>query len=289
MSAILNSGLIIFDIIKALLENVESREEISLKLKEKNFFSNPKTITKYLTTLRKFGFEIKTLPKNNYEIVKTPFKINIDEEFEGFIVFKKILNELFKNAEDKKKEFEYKIDNLVEFSRKDDVVFEQNLSIERKTLLNFIQLKKHIKNKEKIRFSYNRKESIVAFPIKTRIRKNGFFLDAYIKKDEKIRVFKIENIGRIRHYKDYTLDTVPSYKTTFRVRDALMKNYILREGESAQYKKNSMIVTNLYEEKEELFSRLIKYGVFCKVISPKKDKTLIINKLEDMLQHYKSM
>lgn len=289
MSAILNSGLIIFDIIEALLENVDSREKIALKLKERNISINTKTITKYLTTLRKFGFEINAYPKSNYEVIKTPFKFNIDDCYEGYAIFRKTLFELFKNAEDKKEDFEYKLDNLIEFSKKENIASELNLSISRKTLLNFIQLKKHIENEEKIRFSYNKKESIVALPIKTRIRKNGFFLDAYDKNKEKIRVFKIENMGRIRLYKDFIPDINKPYKTTFRIKGALMKNYILREGETALYKKNSITITNMYEEKEELFSRLVKYGSLCKIISPKKDKLLFIKKMEDMLSHYKSM
>ena len=44
-----------------------------------------------------------------------------------------------------------------------------------------------------------------------------------------------------------------------------------------------------YEEKEEIFSRLLKYGTKAEILTPEREKRQFIQKLKSLIEHYSSM
>lgn len=288
MPNVLNSGLKIFDIIEALWQNPTSREDLSKILLEKNISINKETISKYLRTLRGLGFEIISDKKREYTILKTPFKFELDDSKEGFYVFKNVFSEVFENNKKLKNYLEYKLDNLFDINQFEKPPKNPDITISKDTLSNLLKLKSVIENQEKIKFSY-KKEEIKALPMQIRYSKNGFFLNAYIESEQKVKIFKIEKIKNIKIYKTSINDFEPMCKTTFVLKGELIKNYILREHEIAHYSKDSVAITNFCEEKEELFNRLMKYGAYCEIVSPESDRQKFKQTLISTIKHYKSM
>ena len=67
----------------------------------------------------------------------------------------------------------------------------------------------------------------------------------------------------------------------------LAKTYTLYEGERViKIKEDSIVVSNNYEDKAELYKRLLRYGTLCKIISTQDDIERfkqMLNKMEKAL------
>lgn len=294
MSFTLKSGLKIFDIIEVLWQNPKSREEFRQKLKEKGIEAESKTVSKYMATLRGLGFEIKSKKCNLFEIYKTPFKTKINQnESLGLSVLFSSANQFFKEAEDYAI-LKYKFLNLFEFQK--DFDFEQNefkdlnLNFSKKTsdivksLSNFIYpnpsfLKIETENK-----------NLLIIPREIKFKKNGIFLNYLDKETEEFKTINVNLIKKIKKSSSIKEKPFkPLNETVFKITGPLRKNYILREGEIANYKNEEVLITNFYEPKEELFKRLIKYGKYCEIIYPESDRIKIASKIKSLIKHYSSM
>ena len=75
--------------------------------------------------------------------------------------------------------------------------------------------------------------------------------------------------------------------TVFEIMGRLAKTYTLYEGERViKIKEDSIVVSNNYEDKAELYKRLLRYGTLCKIISTQDDIERfkqMLNKMEKAL------
>ena len=293
MSFTINSGTVIFDVIKVLQSAPKSREEFCQKLKERNLSTDNDTITKYVRTLRELDFDV-VYRNGAFQLIKTPFKYKIEnEEIEGLEIAISLLRELFKGKiEPREKDFEEKMLNLFDFDKNLIKTKEANTLKFKKTKTasyNIFKLNQYILNPAILKIQYFKKEFLI-LPKELKYQKNGVFLIAYNKTEEKIQKFKVNLIVNLK-FQGYLNDEFEFLKqeTVFKISGRLIKNYILREGEIAHYKEDCVLVTNFVEEKEELFSRLLKYGKYCEVVYPEKDRQIFIQKLKDLIEHYEKM
>ena len=44
-----------------------------------------------------------------------------------------------------------------------------------------------------------------------------------------------------------------------------------------------------YDEREEIFSRILKYGTNAEIVAPKREKNLFQKKVNELIEHYNSM
>lgn len=285
MSYSINSGVKIFDIIEILGKNPKSRKELSENLTLKSKTTKLETISKYLRTLRITGFEIISKKSHPYEILKTPFKITLNKaEQEGLYVILKNGEGLF---DEKFNPFKYKLENLIENAK---ISYEKGDIYNNKTLKNLRKLNEFIFDNEIQLKLITDKNKINVLIKRIKYKKNGIFLSFYNSKTKKIENLNLNEIQKIKSV-DKNIPSIFEIKetTTFKIKGKLKQNYILREGESARFEDNEIFVSNHLEEKEELFSRLLKYGKNCEIISPKSDRKKFIELLKSTLNHYMSM
>ncbi len=287
MSSVISSGAKIFDVIEVLLSNPKTREDATMLLEKKGIKTDKNTISKYIRTLRQSGFEIDT--NETFKILKTPFKITLNKnEEKGYYYLLEAINSLFDgNMKQKSELFEKRIENLITNKiKKEDVKIDPSISDKTLYLLeenlakwDFVLLK--------INFLGHYYKVI---PLKLNYKTNGTFLSCYDIKERKNKTLRVDLIKNVIFVKVINENLVNPYnKTVFKITGRLKKNYILKSGEVAKYLDDEVIITNVYEEKDELFDRLIRYGKYCEIIYPESDRKKFKKKLEDLIKHYNSI
>lgn len=284
----INSGVKIFLIIEILFSSPKNIEEISNKLLEYNIKADKKTVSKYLRTLKLFGFEIEKI-NGRFQVLNSPLQIK-QKNSGAEIIF--LLMEYFFEKEN----VEYEI-----LKRKFKNIFdvEENLKIKnsiKKTLQLSQSAKKNLelinnlikKNKTEINAKYKGKKLKLTIK-EIKFAKNGVFLFAKDKNLKNSRHIKINNLENIKPDKTKNLKFKIKEGVNFKIKENLIKNYILKRGEIANYINNEAIITNTYEEKEEIFSRLLKYGTKAEILTPEREKRQFIQKLKSLIEHYSSM
>lgn len=296
MSFTLNSGLRIFDIIEILMSSPSSRREICELLNRKEIKADIKTITKYIRTLKLAGFDIRVENKK-FQVYKTPFTTSLTkEEKDGLMAVMALLNNFFKGGANRDyKLMEEKLRNIFALKNNLEINIENkpidfNFEADENLSFNIMKLSKYLmEDNVKLKIKYEKKRYII-FPKEIKYKRNGVFLYAYNKTKEKNSIFRVDLITDIK-FIEYVNPEFPTTgkQTIFKITGRLKKNYILREGEVAKYMEDEVYVTNVYEDKEELFNRLIKYGKYCEVTYPESDRKKFKNKIKNLIKHYKSM
>ena len=284
----INSGVKIFLIIEILFSSPKNIEEISNKLLEYNIKADKKTVSKYLRTLKLFGFEIEKI-NGRFQVLNSPLMIKqknsgaeiifllMEYFFEKENVEYEILKRKFKNIFDVEENL--KIKNSIEKTLQLSQSAKKNLEL----INNLIK-----KNKTEINAKYKGKKLKLTIK-EIKFAKNGVFLFAKDKNLKNSRHNKINNLENIKPDKTKNLKFKIKEGVNFKIKENLIKNYILKRGEIANYINNEAIITNTYEEKEEIFSRLLKYGTKAEILTPEREKRQFIQKLKSLIEHYSSM
>lgn len=284
----INSGVKIFLIIEILFSSPKNIEEISNKLLEYNIKADKKTVSKYLRTLKLFGFEIEKI-NGRFQVLNSPLMIKQNNSgaeiifllmeyfFEKENVEYEILKRKFKNIFDVEENL--KIKNSIEKTLQLSQSAKKNLEL----INNLIK-----KNKTEINAKYKGKKLKLTIK-EIKFAKNGVFLFAKDKNLKNSRHIKINNLENIKPDKTKNLKFKIKEGVNFKIKENLIKNYILKRGEIANYINNEAIITNTYEEKEEIFSRLLKYGTKAEILTPEREKRQFIQKLKSLIEHYSSM
>lgn len=284
----INSGVKIFLIIEILFSSPKNIEEISNKLLEYNIKADKKTVSKYLRTLKLFGFEIEKI-NGRFQVLNSPLMIKqknsgaeiifllMEYFFEKENVEYEILKRKFKNIFDVEENL--KIKNSIEKTLQLSQSAKKNLEL----INNLIK-----KNKTEINAKYKGKKLKLTIK-EIKFAKNGVFLFAKDKNLKNSRHIKINNLENIKPDKTKNLKFKIKEGVNFKIKENLIKNYILKRGEIANYINNEAIITNTYEEKEEIFSRLLKYGTKAEILTPERERRQFIQKLKSLIEHYSSM
>lgn len=284
----INSGVKIFLIIEILFSSPKNIEEISNKLLEYNIKADKKTVSKYLRTLKLFGFEIEKI-NGRFQVLNSPLMIKqknsgaeiifllMEYFFEKENVEYEILKRKFKNIFDVEENL--KIKNSIEKTLQLSQSAKKNLEL----INNLIK-----KNKTEINAKYKGKKLKLTIK-EIKFAKNGVFLFAKDKNLKNSRHIKINNLENIKPDKTKNLKFKIKEGVNFKIKENLIKNYIVKRGEIANYINNEAIITNTYEEKEEIFSRLLKYGTKAEILTPEREKRQFIQKLKSLIEHYSSM
>ena len=197
--------------------------------------------------------------------------------FEKENVEYEILKRKFKNIFDVEENL--KIKNSIEKTLQLSQSAKKNLEL----INNLIK-----KNKTEINAKYKGKKLKLTIK-EIKFAKNGVFLFAKDKNLKNSRHIKINNLENIKPDKTKNLKFKIKEGVNFKIKENLIKNYILKRGEIANYINNEAIITNTYEEKEEIFSRLLKYGTKAEILTPEREKRQFIQKLKSLIEHYSSM
>ena len=167
----------------------------------------------------------------------------------------------------------------------------------------FDMIKKAILNKSRIEFVYynsnGEKSKRIAEPLQIWFKDKSWYLMSYCKLKEDYRIFKISRMKEIKMLREHferELPKVQKDKTRdFKIislkleisKDMAYRVYDEFENEEIIKNKNGDFVVKVeYSENEWVWSYVLSFGEYAKVLSPKKAKEIIKEKLEKSLENY---
>ena len=276
------SGIQVIKTLQFLLEDNYTMAELIERLNknEKEPMFNNSVVSKYINTCRYCGFEILKI-HNKYYVSKTPFSLEFSLRDIELIEHFKALSIQY---------LSYKINNSLDsfinklnrYSNKDIVKVEKKNFEETYNLFQ-----RAIKEKRKIRLLLRTKYVIECTPLEIVEYKNKTCFKIIHKNKERNisieRVSGLELLGKRFSFEDYSGETV-----IFKLTGALAQRYDLRENEKVLEKKlpECIKISNIGENKEELLTRLLRYGKNCEILSPSSYRNEIKNILHNMLANY---
>ena len=275
------SGMQVIKTLQLLLEGNYTMNELTEKLnaKEKEAIFNSSVVSKYINTCRYLGFNIPKI-HNKYFVAKLPFGMTLSSrEIELLDVLQKFaieklsskVNNLFNNF----------IMRLNQYSNKDII------RVERNTLeLTHELFKKAIQEKRRIVLMYRAKTLLECVPVAIVEYKGKTCFKVVSKGKEKHisveRISGLELLGKIFSPEEYLGERVE-----FELTGELAQRYSLREHEEIlKSELNYKRIVNNGENKDELFSRFLRYDKNCKILKPKSYADEMRTILDNMLANY---
>ncbi len=288
MSKSIDSGVKIFIVLEILFNSPKSIEEISEKLLEYNIKADKKAISKYLRTIKLFGFDIEKI-NGKFQVLNSPVQ-NKQKFLGGDIIFC-LLDHFFDDKNIEYRILKRKFRNIfdVENNIKIKELIDENFKYSKTVALNIEKINNLIKkNKKEVNAIY--KEKKLKLTIKEiKFAKNGVFLYAKDKGLKDNRYLKLNYIEKIKPDKTRKIKFEQKEGINFKIKENLIKNYILKKGEQANYINGETIITNCYEDKEEIFSRVLKYGTKAEILTPEKERKQFVKKIKGLIKYYKSI
>ncbi|MBQ8636242.1 hypothetical protein IJX73_00115 [bacterium] len=233
------------------------------------------TFYKHLKTIKESGFDIE-YTNNAYQIAnfKNRFKFaKYELSVFGYLLL--ISNTML--PEYKSAEFTKALMKMVRFSDEEDFKeIEKRYQLYRKiNLTNDFEekinlLNSLIKNNEKIKITTKKGEELILKPKEINIKKENLYLN-YTTLKNNTETIALDNIVKImRKTFNKKNGTKQENETIFELYGKLAKSYLLREEERIiDSTKDKIVVASSNPDKTNLFRRLLRYDVLCKITHPK--------------------
>lgn len=279
------SSMQVLKTLQLLLEDNYSMTELIQKLNanEKEPIFNNSVVSKYINTCRFCGIEIPKI-HNKYFVASIPFGIDLTtRELD-------LINDLQITVQSTmprkaNKLFEIFIDKLSKYCNK------QIIRVEPETKQRAFELfDKAISENRMINLLFRAKAVFECVPLRI-VEKNGKFCFNVIhngrtKTISADRISGLEIIDRKFKKTDsnFTQDVV------YRLKGALAERYTLKENEQIVNSElpESITITNKGEDKEKLFSRLLRYDGNCEILYPLHYREEMKNLIDVMLKNYEA-
>ena len=267
------SSMQVLKTLLVLMEGNYTLNELTDKLNkdEASPIFNHSVISKYINTCRYLGIDIPKI-HNKYFVASLPFGLNLDLRD----------LELFENLQNVAKEIlpEKSLNIFTNFINK------QLVRADRQVPHKAIEMfDRAIQEKRKINLMFKNNTNITCIPVGIVENKGKTFFNIHLEEKEKLYV--LDNIVGIevlpqRFAKNYTGQVV-----VYTLTGNLVKRYELRENEQLISKEqDSITISNKGENKEILFSRLLRYDSSCEILHPKHYREEMKQLLNDMLKNY---
>jgi len=273
------SSLQVLKTLSLLLQGNYTMAELIEKLNEKEeepVFNNS-VISKYINTCRYCGIDIQK-SHNKYVITKMPFQLNLSIREIGLIDSLQGVAKSFlvQKANDVFNQF---VLNINKFLSK------KVTSAEKKTFKTITEIfSRAISSRSKIALICEGK-SMLCNPIQ--IIENGqiTFLHVISSGDEKW--IPEDKISGIEILDQKYIPEINEQKVIFKLKGDLSKKYDVRENECITGLNNcEIVISNTGEEKDILFSRLMRYDTCCEILYPVKYREDFKKLIEETLKNY---
>lgn len=297
-----DTSIRVLETLKFLSNNAASIQDIIRhfeKIDPNNRIYTNEVISKYINTLKVFGFRFSK-EKDKYILLNTINQFNFDEKdlnalhiLEKFgesfpeekikTELNKYMKELEKRFDDNTKLLAHSL-NRPDFipSRNDYQKYSEKIKIYEKYCLEQQRLKIIYKNQD------DQEMSIMVEPNEIKYLGNEVFLSVYNPSRAEILDININSIIDITQLPLKSNPTNIYSSVTFRLKDRLAKAYKLHEGEELLKLESdgNTIVLNKKEDRTLLLKRLMRYGEYCEVISPKSLREQIKLMIKATLNNY---
>lgn len=279
-------------IFKMLYSNPLTVNEIIVALQVEGILINKETLAKYFKTFKEAGCVIKK-NRGKYCLASIPFTLNLsDEDYYYLAVFVNLGLKLYdKNMHQDlisaiKKilsladecGYEKYAQNLGECVKitPEPFIFKEKIS----------RLIKYGYENSKVKVLYKDKKITVSH-ISFKYCDNAVYVHAFNEDTKKYELLLLSAINEIYSTPEISNKSAFAPYTVFEIMGRLAKTYTLYEGERViKIKEDSIVVSNNYEDKAELYKRLLRYGTLCKIISTQDDIERfkqMLNKMEKAL------
>jgi len=276
-----DTGLRILEVLKLLLEKDVSKNEIIDKLKDNNSINGVYTqeaFLKYFNTFEHMGLKLKK-DKSKYTLENAILKTELTKKEKN--IFIRLINSVEKlnnkKFEDIAKNVILRLDKYVNMDLKSILVkFEEDkkLSLDKNVKANVITtLKNMIYDNHKVTITYrknNNTEETVTVILKEILEENNnVYVICYNSFLGRNRRINIDSIIEMKQLPNLASQAPIQDSVVFEVYGRLSSAYKLKASESVlNFSNNHQTISNLYEDRDALLLRLLKYGENCKIIKP---------------------
>lgn len=297
-----DTSIRVLETLKLLSNNVASIQDI-IRHFEKNDPNNRiytnEVILKYINTLKVFGFRFAK-EKDKYVLLNTMNQFNFNEKdlkalcliekFAQSLPEEKIKSELNQYMQELEKRFDDNTKLLAHsINRPDFTPFENDYS---KYSAQIKTYEKYCHDQQRLKITYKNQNgqeiSMMVEPNEIKYIGNEVFLSVYNPSTAEISDIKINSIVDITQLPLKSNPTNIYASVTFRLKDRLARAYKLHDGEELLRLESdgSTIILNKKEDRTLLLKRLMRYGEYCEVISPKNLREEIKQMIKATLSNY---
>ena len=275
-----NSSVQVLKTLKVLMQGEYSMKELISLLNEteKEPIFNNSVISKYINTCRYCGIDIQKI-NNKYYLAILPFGLKLNQievdllkALQGYIK-----DEMSVKCSKQVDSFMEKIDH---YSNK------EILAVNKNQINMTVELfERAISRKSKIKLIFKTGAVLEGIPVKVTYEKGKIYFIVYNKKSRTIELSRLSGMEILdqRYIEPFNGEQV----VVFKLRDGLAKRYEARCNEYIEQNNDgSITVTNRNENKDMLFSRLLRYDNKCEIIRPKAYREEMKNIIDDMLKVY---
>lgn len=263
-----------------LFEQELTMKELIEQLNKKGYGPyNNFVVSKYINTCKSCGIDIQKI-ENKYKIFNFPVGINFTAQEGELLYTLKSFSETFKS-----KKINEIIENLLDKLHLHK--YRTNNGLASSANLRIIKLfEKACLSKSNIDVTHNNK-TINSYKPESIYVKNGkiFFK---MSQDNEIIDFDPDNILDIQILEEKPGAYLYSNTVIYELYGRLAKSYQLRENEQIIHfkDKNTIVISNKYEDRKELLHRLMRYDSSCKIIRPKECADEMKKLIERTLENY---
>ena len=276
------SGMQVIKTLQLLLEDDYTMAELTERLNanEKEPIFNNSVVSKYINTCRYCGIDIPKI-QNRYFVAKLPFGLNLSTR--DIELIEKLQITAAENLTNKpNKELNSFLNKLSKFSNKNIVRVEKNTFDLTKEYFY-----KAIKEEREILLIFKTKEVLRCKPLDFVVyRGKNCFKVLYENKEKNVIIDRLVGLKLLGKY--FKAEVEQNVRFKFKVTGALAERYSTREHEEEIERKlpEYILITNRGENKDELFSRLLRYDKNCEIISPQNYRNEMKLILDEMLANY---
>lgn len=276
------SSIQVIKTLKVLLQGDYTMHELVDKLNKNELTPvfNNSVISKYINTCRFCEFDIPKI-HNKYYVAKIPFGLDLSA------VDLDLIKSLCAYVQDEMSAKHVTLvnsffDKISRFSNK------QITRVSKDTLEISIEMfERAVAKKRKIRLLFKNREILECVPLYVSKENDNLFFNVLYKNNNRnidsSRLSGIQMTGQmyIDPYDDGAQVVI------FKLKGDLAKRYEARPNECVEVNPDgSLTVTNKNENKEMLFSRLLRYDDKCEIIRPAAYREEMKELINDMLQNY---
>ena len=276
------SGLQVMKTLQLLLEDNYTMSELTQKLNENEqepIFNNS-VISKYINTCRYCGIDIPKI-HNRYFVARLPFGLSLSAK--DLDLLDKLQNFAKEKLSGKsKKYFNDFLIRLNKYSNKDII------RVENKTTEIMYELfDKALQERRRIALMFRVKAVIECIPVEIVNHQDKPSFKVIHKNKE--RYFSVDRIAGMELLgKRFTPEEHTGQQIIYRLTGDLASRYTLREHEDliSSNLPECITIANHGENKEELFTRLLRYDKYCEIVKPTSYREEMKFILDEMLANY---
>ncbi|MDD3436693.1 MAG: WYL domain-containing protein [Candidatus Gastranaerophilales bacterium] len=292
----------VLETLKILYEKSSSVQDIIHYFENSDYENKVYTseaILKYINTLKVFGMRFAK-EKDKYKLLTSPCQFHFDEKdlnairliekFSNLLPEKGTQCEINGFLQDLEKRFSDKTRLIAHNVTKPD--FREIKTGYNKYLKQISECEQYCADGLKLKITYKNYQgkelSIIAEPNDIKYLGQEIYLSVYNPVSAQIQDINFSSILKIEQLPQKATHIGMLSSVTFELKDRLAKAYKLHEGEKLLQKKSdgNIIISNQKEDRTLLLKRLMRYGEYCEVISPKSFREEIKEMIKRTLDNY---